>query len=256
MIGMAKTNIHYVSMLVYSPTDPCDVNSRLEWLKSLIETQVPLTLFIDSHYYDSLTQSTWFHAASHPDLTLAPWSLEDSGTWKLCAGDLTPPDNRNTGKDSKFFLALMNAKTELVGRVAEKSAAPFVAFVDAGIRKVFKTPEESFERLRNLRIRPDLSGTLIPGCWPPTPWSQDSLAKRICWTFCGGFFVVPAAEASNLAAKARGALETFVASGRLTWEVNVWVHMMCLRDSPEINWFQADHNDRMTMIPAEYLDAL
>jgi hypothetical protein len=126
--------------------------------------------------------------------------------------------------------------------------------VDAGIRKVFKNPEESFERFRNLRIRRDLSGLLIPGCWPPVPWSQDSLAKKICWIFCGGFFIVPSAEGKNLAEKARGALQSFVDSGRLTWEVNVWLHMMCLRNSPEINWFQADHNDRMTMIPGEYLE--
>lgn len=243
-------------MLIKCPTDPCRFEDRLEWLRPFIESGVRLTLFLDSQYYEALLAAPWFRVANHPDLKLVTWSLESSETWRICGSkELALPADRNDGKDSSFYMKLINAKVELAGLVAAETDAPFVAFLDAGIRKVFRNPEESFSRLRNLRMRADLSGTVVPGCWPPEPWSQEKLARKVCWIFCGGFFVTPRGEAGRLAARAAAALESFVASGRLTWEVNVWVHMMCLRDSPEIHWFAADHNDRMTMVPAEYLEA-
>lgn len=66
--------------------------------------------------------------------------------------------------------------------------------------------------------------------------------------------MVPREEAAGLAKAAMNALSDFVANGKLTWEVNVWVHMMCLANAPTVNWFKADHDDSMTAIPEEYLE--
>lgn len=252
---MTHTNIHYVSALIYSSQDTVGIQGRLEWFRPLLTTGLPMTLFVDSHYYKALFASPWFHAADHPDLNVIPWELEHSETWRLCcSGETTLPENRNPKKDNVFFMALMNAKTELVARVAAEATAPFIAFLDAGIGKIFRRPAESFARLRGARIRKGVSGMLVPGCWAPAPASRETLAKKICWTFCGGFFVVPREEAAGLAKAAMNALSDFVANGKLTWEVNVWVHMMCLANAPTVNWFKADHDDSMTAIPEEYLE--
>jgi len=39
----------------------------------------------------------------------------------------------------------------------------------------------------------------------------------------------------------------------MTWEVNVWVRLLDQPGAPKLHWFAADHDDRMTMVPGEFL---
>lgn len=250
-------NVHYVSVLVYNPTDPSPIEKRLEWLRGLLAARLSLTLFIDLAFHARLVDCPWFQVGDHPELRMIPWSLEASETWARCVGaapmnSLKLPEERNVGKDTEFFLALMNAKMELVAAVAEEVTAPFVAFLDAGIGKIFKDPGASFGRLKSLEIREDFSGVLVPGCWTPGPVSLENLSRKICWMYCGGFFLIPRAEAAGAAQAAARALQAFLSRGCLTWEVNVWVHMATIEGAPAMKWFAADHNDTMTMVPAHF----
>ena len=251
-------NVHYVSILVYNPSDPNQMPARLEWLRPLLRTGLPTTLFIDHAYKTALTEAAWYSEEIHPDVRMIPWSLDDSETWAMCLAyspiePLRLPDIRNVPKDTEFFLALMNAKTELVARVAEEVEAPYVAFLDAGIGKIFQDVEGSFRRLKELEVREDFSGVLIPGCWAPAAMEAEELARKICWMYCGGFFLVGRKEAGEFARCAQGALREFLKMGRLTWEVNVWVRLQEYPGCPRLHWFSADHNDRMTMVPGEFL---
>ena len=250
-------NVHYVSVLVYNITDPYQTEQRLEWLKGLLEARLPLTLFIDMDYHERLISTWWFQVGDHPELRMIPWSLEESETWARCVAaspnrSLTLPEERNRGKDTEFFMALMNAKMELVARVAEEVGEPFVAFLDAGIGKIFRDPVGSLGRLKNLEIREDFSGVLVPGCWQPGPVALEDLSQKICWMYCGGFFLVPRLEAAATAAAGARALRAFLEEGRITWEVNVWVHMTSMEGSPAMHWFAADHNDRIIKIPESF----
>jgi hypothetical protein len=101
-------------------------------------------------------------------------------------------------------------------------------------------------------MREDFTGVAVPGCWSMGLVSPEELARRICWIFCGGFFVVRRKEAANLFEAATVALDHFLRKGQITWEVNVWVHMLRVPGAPKMKWFAADHNDRMTMIPSEW----
>ena len=250
-------NVHYVSVLVYNFTDPNGIDKRLDWLRQLLSVRLPLTLFIDTDYYAALFATSWFSMENHPELRLIPWRLDDSETWQRIIGDYGTapqlPECRDKVKDSEFFMALMNAKTELVARVAEEVEEPFVAFLDAGIGKIFKDVEGSFRRLKNLEVRKDFSGVLIPGCWAPAGATMEELARKINWTFCGGFFLVPRGEAEQLFRASATALSDFIRRGWLTWEVNVWVHMAQAPGALKTCWFAADHNDSMTKVPAKYL---
>ena len=199
----------------------------------------------------------WFQVSDHPELRMIPWSLEASETWARCAGaapmnSFKLPEERNAGKDTEFFMALMNSKMELVAAVAEDTRSPFVAFLDAGIGKTFKDPGASFIRLKKLEIREDFSGVLVPGCWSPGPVSLEDLSRKICWMYCGGFFLIPRVEAAAAAQAAARALQAFLSRGCLTWEVNVWVHMVTIEGAPVMKWFAADHNDTMTMVPVHF----
>lgn len=242
------TNVHYVSVIVYNPTDPIIPEKRLAWLRTLFDAQLPMTLFIDDYFRKALEAGGWFSEANHPELRLVDWSLESSDVWKCSEGkQLQMPETRNEGKDGEFFLKLMNAKPELVARVAGEVEAPFVAFLDAGIVKIFKDVEGSLRRLKGLRMKE--GGVVIPGCWAPGVHSQESLSRRICWVFCGGFFVIGREEAAGFAVAALKAFQEFMGVGRLTWEVNVWVQLLLNPGAPKMKWFEADHNDRMTMVP-------
>jgi hypothetical protein len=249
------TNVHFVSALVFNPSDPIEPAKRLEWLRILLSAHLPLTLFVDDLFKRAVEAAAWFSSADHPELELVEWSLHDSEIGRRClsaAAQLVLPETRNEGKDGEFFMMLMNAKVELVAGVGARSEKPFVAFLDAGIVKIFKDVEGSLGRLKGLRMREDFTGVAVPGCWSMGLVSPEELARKICWIFCGGFFVVRREEAANLFEAATVALDHFLGKGQITWEVNVWVHMLRVPGAPKMKWFAADHNDRMTMIPSEW----
>ena len=102
-------------------------------------------------------------------------------------------------------------------------------------------------------MREDVSGVVIPGCWPPRSMGVAELARKICWIYCGGFFVVGREEAEAFDQSARRALKEFLRAGQITWEVNVWVRLLDQPEAPKLHWFAADHNDRMTMVPGKFL---
>jgi hypothetical protein len=254
------TNVQYVSCLVHAHEDHCTFEQRLGWLLPLLSARLPLVLYACPKYTEAIRTRADFQRVDHPDFELRSWRLCDSETWLRVAnaGELFPillPESRNTGKDTQFFLTLMNAKTELVAQAAQDTSHPFVAFLDAGIAKVFRDPAGSFERLRTLQIRETVrDAVILPGCWRPPPgWrSQPSfqeLADRIDWTFCGGFFVLRVGDAEAFYRQTQSALMAFLLVGRLTWEVNVWVQMLSHPGQIRVQWFRADHDDRMTMVP-------
>lgn len=251
---MPYPNIHYVSILAWNKSDPNSIEMRIEWLRPLLDAKLPLTLFIDDTYTMALKSAAWYSDAIHPGVRCIPWQLIDSEVWRMCLQyspmePLKLPDIRNVVKDSEFFLLLMNMKTELVARVAAEVHQPYVAFLDAGISKIFKDVEGSFSRLRNLEIRKDMSGVLVPGCWEPKKMGVDVLSRKICWIYCGGFFLVSRKDAAGFAEYAKAALKEFLEIGRLTWEVNVWVRLQEYSECPKLHWFPADHNDSMISIP-------
>ncbi len=258
----AKTNITYVSMLVFDPKDRISPKQRIEWLLPMIRSGIPLHLFVDDFYLREIGEHPELSNPTHPDLHVRSWSFEHSETWVLCSSaapnhPLGLPEHRNPAKDTEFFMALMHAKAELVAAVAAVAETPFVAFLDAGIHKIFKDPEASWKRLAGLRIRGGLRGVLLPGCWPPGPVAHRTLAAQISWIFCGGFFVVPKGQAGEFWDWQVAGLRRFLAESRITWEVNTWVECLSVATAdPDLrfHWFSADHNDRMVNVPGEFCE--
>jgi len=256
------TNVTYVSVLSYNPADHISSTQRLEWLQPLLASKVPLYLFMDAEYTRLFCADPVISNLNHPDVTIRSWSFEESVTWRVCVAhsEMAPlglPASRNGGKDTEYFLALMHAKAELVAEVATDATTPFVAFIDAGIHKIFKNPEGSWDRLSNLRIRTGWNGILLPGCWAPAEASRDSLAAKINWTFCGGFFILPRQDAGAFWIWQTDGLVPFLREGRITWEVNTWVNCLSTpapQEGMEFHWFKADHNDSMMAIPTEWLE--
>jgi hypothetical protein len=214
-----------------------------------------MTLYADLYYASQIS------VADHPGLSVIPWSLSDSRVAAAAGAiPLQLPQHRNAVKDTEFFMTLMHCKAELLAMASSQAAAgpaaEFYAFLDAGIVKIFRNPATSVQALRDLRVSAAaLKGrVLVPGCWAPCTHTFEALASRICWVFCGGFFVVEAATAPLFEAAQGRALQAFLDAGRMTWEVNTWVQMLRDEAAPEFAWFSADHNDTMvTAVPQEFV---
>jgi len=234
------SNITYVSCLISSPTDHIDTKKRLEWLNSLLELDVSLILFVDSTYKKLVPTAK----AIEIDFN----TLETVKRIQAVPSIQLPP-SRNTGKDTVDFMTIMNCKPELLKLAMSYAETPYLAYLDAGIKKVFKS--DTLKQLETLRVH-SIPLVMLPGCHPIQPQPFYKLASQIDWTFCGGFFIVPLAKVEELLQIHLQALGTFLAESKLTWEVNVWTALApAHRD--RIVWFAADHNDTMiTAIPSAH----
>ncbi len=252
-------NVMYVSMMVHNEADPSSPMQRSRWLLKLLEFKLPLVLYVCPFYRKLFGNSpalpTLFPNTILVDLDLSQTEIMTHIRGAEARRAPTPlelPLHRNTEKDTAFFCGLMGVKTELVARAVRDGLVrtPFVAFLDASIVKVLRESTQVLAELRDLSVSSTLTVPLIPGCRPPAaPWpSREELAGRICWMFCGGFFLLPAAKAMEWHVRCREGLLEFLREGRLTWEVNVWAAVVS--ETPGlVAWFLADHNERMLRVP-------
>ena len=237
------TNITYVSCLISSPTDHIPIEKRLGWLNSLLELNIPLILFVDS-VYKRLIPPTKVRIIEIDFNTLETVKLIQA------VKNIQLPLSRNTGKDTVDFMTIMNAKPELLKLAIPYAETPYLAYLDAGIKKVFKL-DDTLKQLETLRVH-SIPLVMLPGCHPIQPQDFNRLASQIDWTFCGGFFIVPKLHVEEFMQIHLKALGVFLAESKLTWEVNVWTALApAHRD--RIVWFAADHNDTMiTAIPGAH----
>ena len=238
------SNITYVSFLILSPTDYIATTKRLEWLNALLELDINLILFVDAAYKKLIDA---------PKARVIEIDLHALETVKLIQGAFTKlPAIRNTsiGKDTTEFLTIMNAKPELLKLAKPYVETPYIAYLDAGLRKVFSS-DSTLKQLETLIVH-SIPLVMLPGCHPIRPYSLDELASRINWTFCGGFFIVPTEKVEEFMQIHLMSLGNFLAQGSLTWEVNVWAAFAPTHQD-RIVWFLADHNDTMiAAIPATH----
>lgn len=242
------TNITYVSALMKIPS-PQGPEQRIPWLRALLSLDIPLILFVDATYADHIRD-----LPRGPKTQVHLLEFEDLETTKRvrAAGPLDLPPNRNPHKDTLEFFILMNAKPEFLERARPHVQTPYVAFLDAGIRKICST-NSTLTTLQTLRVQ-DIPLVLLPGCWPVRPVANPypDLWRGINWTFCGGFFIVPVGGIQEWLFLCRAGLETFLERNCITWEVNVWT-AFASRLGERLVWFSADHNDSMlTAIPRPY----
>jgi hypothetical protein len=236
------SNITYVSCLISSPTDHIANTKRLGWLTHLLELDISLVLFVDSTYKNLMP-------ALRESTRLIEIDFQTLETVKLIQAvpNVQLPASRNTGKDTVDFMTIMNSKPELLKLAMPYVETPFVAYLDAGIKKVFKL-DGTLKGLETLRVH-SIPLVMLPGCHPIQPKPFAKLASQIDWTFCGGFFIVPASAVEEFMQIHLQALGTFLAESKLTWEVNVWTALAPVHRD-RIIWFGADHNDTMiTAIP-------
>lgn len=241
-----------VSTLMLLPESSMDPAWRRAMLRPLFDAAIPLVLYMDAHYRAMLQG-----VDVPPWVTVRPLELDELDVSRQIAALTPPPElpSRRDPRDSAGFLALMNAKTELVARASREGLVktPVTGFIDAGIAKLFADWPAAFARLREADFA-GLDEALIPGCWPPGQVSPDMLIDKVNWTFAGSLLMAPTRRAGDLHRAATETLQIFLDMGRLTWEVNVWA-LMRDRQPGLIRWYRADHDESLTMLPPIAPDA-
>lgn len=230
------SNITYVSFLFGCDDDRITVEKRLEWLEPLVKLNINLVLFVDSVYAPLVKAS--------PSLKIVKINQEDLATIRIIRENtLRLPPQRNAEKDTLNFLSYMNCKPELLVIAMQYVSTPYVAYIDAGISKVFKEPG-TLSKLETLSVK-NIPLILLPGCHPikevePFP----HLWKGIHWMLSGGFFVVPVTCVNEWYTLHINALKKFINMGTITWEVNVWASF-AHTVSNRIVWYNGPHTDAM-----------
>jgi hypothetical protein len=232
------SNITYVSCLVALPDDRISIEQRLTWLQPLLDCSFNLVLFVDHTYAE--------HVKDTANITTKLIDVETLETFKsIRAANPRLPLVRNETKDTVNFMALMNSKAELLVRAKPFVKTPYVAYIDAGISKVFKEPA-TLKRLETLQVH-NIPLVLMPGCHPiKEVESFPFLWKGIHWMLSGGFFVVPMTCVDEFYELHAAALQKFLDIDAVTWEVNVWASF-AHKVSERIVWYMGLHTDEMIL---------
>ena len=219
----------FLSLHESRPQDK-SVERHIELFNRLQGTGIRLHLFLSPEYRGRVTLRNGI---------VEYISLEDLDTYKLAPTAL--PEQRNVEHDTRNFLILMNAKTELVRRAIESRMhdSTHFAWIDFGICYTLRTPELTLETLRHLTL-PETC-LYVPGCWNQV----GTVFFQVIWRFCGGFFV---GDRKSLLDFADRVLEALPTLPTLVWEVNTWAHLEALGWTP--TWYKADHNDSMFDVPS------
>ena len=236
------SNVTCVSFLISCENDRVPIKQRIEWFQPLLDTGVYFILFVDAIYAE------WLGVL--PNVKIIILELEDLDTIRTirAAGNLELPPQRSIEKDTLNFLSFMNCKPELLVIAAPYVTTPYIAYIDAGISKVFKDPN-TLMQLKTLNIH-DVPLILLPGCNAICELeTYPYLWRGINWMFSGGFFIVPKASVDEWYTLHMTALKKFLSMGAITWEVNVWASFAhSVKD--RIVWYSGPHNDTMiTGIP-------
>ena len=219
--------------------------ARLAHFRRLAETGIPLAVFCSAVYKADIEEICREHTNATIQRVL---ELEELSAYTECTKYKEAlPSVRTAAKDAFAFLTLINAKTDFVEEVAKTTYHPQVAWIDFNVWHVVRDAEATGKRLRELAAtRLPHAGVYVPGCWAEAaavPWD------RVCWRFCGGFFVGHKDAVLAFAALHRERLPFILQDrGGLAWEVNVWAELEQKHGWRPL-WYKADHDDSLFAIP-------
>lgn len=220
------------------------------FFQRLAATALPIVVFL-SHTFAARA------ASFPPNVHVRFLELTDTRTHAAVQAvpGLTVPATNAPYHDTAAFMTLINAKMEMVQRVAEENpfGSTHFGWIDFSICHVLSTPDTTLARLTTYCTSVLRSPMFaIPGCWPA---GVGSLADAVVWRFCGGFFLGDRASVLNACALHAHVFPTWLsATRRVVWEVNIWAWMETQGWKPD--WYAADHNDSILALPSQWLSVV
>lgn len=166
------------------------------------------------------------------------------------------PTTNTPHHDTANFMILMNAKTEFMRRAVKEDhfQTTHFAWIDFSIFHVFRSDPSAASKFLQVLAHSALQPKCLyfPGCWGKGT-ASDVLFKQINWRFCGGFFLGDRESVLSFANIHAAYFPIIVRMQRkLVWETNIW-HYLELYHGLQVDWFPADHNERIIQIPRSAL---
>lgn len=239
-------NVTYVTAL-YSLYQTPNVAQRLmRDVKVLLDQSLPLIVFVDE-IFEPLIRALTLPST----VRIIPLPMSQLTIYNMIVANKTLvglPPQRDKNKDTHEYIALMNSKIEFLQRAIPYVDTPLVAWIDAGVAKMVKEPDATFQSLRSAHLH-NITTTLFPGCYEREV-DFESLQRSVWWVFMGTFFVANVNYVSTLYNLSLQALARFLLNGIVPWEVNVWIEMR--KHNPEaFRWYYSDHDDGFAKFPPQ-----
>lgn len=164
------------------------------------------------------------------------------------------PDNRNSKKDTEFYMSLMNSKIDFIKSVIDVDpfSTEYFSWFDFGLPYIFKDIDNTLT-LFNKISQANYNGPflIMPGCWSHGINDINYIKNNICWRFCGGFFIGDKNSLLNFYNLSVNNFNEFLQqTNKNLWEVNYWTWLETNKNFNPI-WFSAVHNDSIINIPEE-----
>lgn len=241
------TNVTYVTAL-YKIYDNNYNNILSNNVKDLLQSGLKLIIYVDEYFHGIIKD-----IISSDNIKIILLPRRDLHIFNMIVANkkyIKCPTDGNPTKNTHEYAALQNSKIEFLYRSCSLIDTEYIAWIDAGVTKLFKNKSECLDRLLNLKIK-NVKSVLIPGCYERANISMEDLCSRVFWVFAGTFFIVNSDYVETFYSLTLQSLARFFLAGYTVWEVNSWIDIQ--KYHPEVFvWYKADHNDLLTIIPIQY----
>ena len=242
---------------------------RCERFREIAETGISLCVYVDNTGLELLNE--FIHKYTNIKI-MRVLSLDETRVSQLCNIHifLSLPKHRNEIKDTFEYIILMNSKIEFLHDTIERNPwqSTHFAWIDFNISHVFTDINSSKNYLKHTfgSSHTSLAGIplhnflAIPGCWNRgSNRDIENILDNINWRFCGGFLIGDRNSIIHMYNLYQEYFPVFLNKYKtIVWEVNFWAWLEWQSIIPLIqpiwspNWFIADHNDSIIVIPTDY----
>lgn len=162
------------------------------------------------------------------------------------------PEKRSHIKDTEDYIYLMNSKIAFVKEVIDINpfSSKYFCWFDFSLPYIFKDIDNTVQKFKIISQRNYIDSFLtIPGCWNWKIHDINFLKEKICWRFCGGFFIGDKESLIHFYNVSFHNFGEFLRQTKLLlWEVNYWAWLESVKNFNP-TWYLADHNDSIINIP-------
>ena len=201
---------------------------RLKQLQKLIDIRIPLVIFATPDTHIALSSIVPSHM-SHIRVVLLPNNFFLASFMYLTAAHSSArklPTHRLEPKDTFDYMCYQHSKVEFIyqATVHNYFQTDYFAWVDYDMMKNFNV-STTLKHLYDNGMSPS-SDIYFPGCWDYQRVHIESLCEKICWRFCGGFFLGSNEAIQHLHSLYLAHYENFLETYKtMVWDVNFWAYL-------------------------------
>jgi len=232
-------------------------NETIKYFNLLSQCNINLVVFVDN---DTIKLMTPYLNNSNIHIILT--DLQEFKLTKLLKllhamnnNEIQLPFYRSPDKDTKNFLILMNSKTiEFLDRAISENyfSSTHFAWIDFRIFHVIKNvfgAQQYLNMISDNKLKDKFLA--MSGC--NTLGKCIDYVNSVYWKFCGGFFIGDIQSVRDFCDKSWAEMNQFLTKYKtLTWEINYWTYLEDHGHMTNFEWYSADHNDTIIMLPRKY----